>query len=998
MRLPRGSSNPYIPLTMVTTKEFPSAAAGKPVARGDHVYLIDGSGYIFRAYHALPPLTRPSDGLPVGAVHGFCGMLWKLLRETGELAPPTHMAVIFDYSAKTFRSDLFDGYKANRPEPPDDLIPQFPLVRDAVRAFNVACIEKEGYEADDLIATYALQALAADADVTIVSSDKDLMQIVQPGIVMYDTMKNKVIDEKGVVEKFGVPPDKVIEVQALIGDTSDNVPGVPGIGVKTAALLINEYGDLETLLSRAEQIKQTKRRENLLRFADQARLSKNLVTLDTKTPLDVPLAETAVQQPNADALTAFMRAMEFSTLLRRVAEGLGAPLPESEAAAKPVRKRKDDYDHPLRKSPRGEPGPERQADVKDATPGDLAIERATALEAIPFDRSTYETVTNIERLDHLLDAARFQGHFAFRVKLNTADPMAGEIAGMALAIAPGHAAYVPLAHRAGDELDLGDETAPEQVPLRGALDRLTPVLEDDAVLKIVSNAKPDMVALARYGIVLTAVDDPCLMSYALDAGRAEHLPPKLAGNLLGHTCLTEKEVLGTGKAAVRFDRVDVERATEYAGEEADIALRLWLVLKPRLAAESVTTVYETLERPLQSVLATMERSGIKVDRSTLASLSSTFAQTIARLEDEIRELAGEEFNIASPKQLGEILFDKMSLPGGRKTKTGAWSTDAAMLEELAAEGHELPQKVLDWRLLAKLKSTYTDALPAYIHPETGRVHTRYVLASTTTGRLASQEPNLQNIPVRTKEGRSIRKAFVAEKGKKLISADYSQIELRVLAHMADTPTLRQAFAEGQDIHAMTASEMFGVPIMDMDAGIRRRAKAINFGIIYGISAVGLAAQLGIPRGEAAAYIKTYFERLPGIKDYMEQMKAEARRTGYVKTLFGRKVHYPDINTKNPSLRGNYERAAINAPIQGSAADIIRRAMVRMADALDEAGLSARMLLQVHDELIFEAPEEEAEKTMEIAQSVMERAPEPALKLKVPLKVDARAADNWEAAH
>ena len=776
------------------------------------------------------------------------------------------------------------------------------------------------------------------------------------------------------------------------------MPGVPGIGVKTAALLINEYGDLETLLARAEEIKQQKRRENLIHFADQARLSKTLVTLDAHVPLDVPLAEMAVRQPDTQALTAFMRQMEFSTLLRRVAEGLGASLPEGEAKPAAARKKKDDYDHPLRRSPRGEAGPPREPEVQGGSPAELAIERASKLEGVPFDRSNYETVTDIARLTDLLEAARFQGHFAFRAKLNAADPMQGELVGVALALVPGHAAYVPLAHRAGDELDLGGEAAIVQIPMREALDLLKPVLEDEAVLKIVQNAKSDMVALARYGIELTVIDDPCLMSYALDAGRAEHLPPKLASTLMGYTCLTEKEVLGTGKAAVGFDRVEVARATEYAGEETDIGLRLWMILKPRLAAESVTTVYETLERPIAPVLAEMERAGVKVDRATLASLSGAFAQTIARLEDEIRELAGEDFNIGSPKQLGEILFDKMSLPGGRRTKTGAWSTDAAALEELAAQGHDLPRKVLDWRLVAKLKSTYTDALPTYIHKETGRVHTSYVLASTTTGRLASQEPNLQNIPVRTKEGRSIRKAFVAEKGKKLISADYSQIELRVLAHMADTPTLRQAFADGLDIHAMTASEMFGVPIEGMDPGIRRRAKAINFGIIYGISAVGLGAQLGIPRGEAAAYIKTYFERFPGIKDYMEAMKAEARRTGYVKTLFGRKVHYPEINTKNPSLRGNYERAAINAPIQGSAADIIRRAMIRMASALEEAGLSARMLLQVHDELIFEAPEAEAEKTMEVAQEIMERAPEPALKLRVPLKVDARAADNWEAAH
>ncbi|ODS01736.1 DNA polymerase I [Methyloceanibacter superfactus] len=982
----------------MTTKKTTTPAAGKPVAKGDHVYLIDGSGYIFRAYHALPPLTRPSDGLPVGAVHGFCGMLWKLLRETGELAPPTHMAVVLDYSAKTFRNDLFDGYKANRSETPEDLIPQFPLVRDAVRAFNVSCVEKEGFEADDLIATYAFQALEAGATVTIVSSDKDLMQIVRPGIVMYDTMKNKVIDEEGVAEKFGVPPEKVVDVQALIGDSSDNVPGVPGIGVKTAALLINEYGDLDTLLARAEEIKQQKRRENLITFADQARLSRTLVTLDTHVDLDVSLAETAVHQPDTEALTAFMRQMEFSTLLRRVAEGLGAPLPEGEAKPATARKKKDDYDHPLRRSPRGEAGPARDVEVQGGSPAELAIERASKLEGVPFDRANYETVTEIQRLIDLLETARFQGHFAFRVKLNGSDPMLGEIAGVALALVPGHAAYVPLAHRAGDELDLGGETTVTQIPVREALDALKPVLEDEAVLKIVQNAKADIVALGRYGIALQAIDDPCLMSYALDAGRAEHLPGKLAGSLLGYTCLTEKEVMGTGKAAVAFDRVAVERATEYAGEETDLGLRLWTILKPRLAAESVTTVYETLERPLAPVLAEMERAGVKVDRATLASLSGAFAQTIARLEDEIRELAGEDFNVGSPKQLGEILFDKMSLAGGRRTKTGAWSTDAATLEELAAQGHELPRKVLDWRLVAKLKSTYTDALPTYIHPETGRVHTSYALAATTTGRLSSVEPNLQNIPVRTSEGRSIRKAFVADKGKKLISADYSQIELRVLAHMADTPTLRQAFADGLDIHAMTASEMFGVPIEGMDPNVRRKAKAINFGIIYGISAFGLGNQLGIPRGEAADYINTYFERFPGIRDYMEAMKAEARRTGYVKTLFGRKIHYPEINTKNPSLRGNYERAAITAPIQGSAADIIRRAMIRMAAALAEAGLQARMLLQVHDELIFEAPEDEADKTMEVAQAIMENAAEPALRLQVPLKVDARAADNWEAAH
>jgi DNA polymerase-1 len=930
-------------------------------------------------------------------------MLWKLLRETGELATPTHFAVIFDYSARTFRNDLFDGYKAHRPDIPEDLAPQFPLIRDAVKAFNVACIEQEGYEADDLIATYAMQALAAGAEVTIVSSDKDLMQLVRRGIRMYDTMKNKVIGEAEVMERFGVPPEKVIEVQALIGDSTDNVPGVPGIGVKTAALLIGEYGDLDTLLARASEIKQMKRRESLIAYADQARLSRTLVTLDVRVPLDVPLEATVVHQPEPDILTGFMRRLEFSTLLRRVAEDLGVPAPEGAAPpTKKQQKRESAYDHPLRKLPAGEfvaARPDGEA-VKTGpgSPHQLAAERAAKLGSLPFDRSRYETVTDSTRLATLLDAARDQGHVAFRAKLTSSDPMQGELVGVAFALRPGSAAYVPLGHRAADELNFGDAGQIEQMNLRAALPMLKPLLEDPAVLKIIQNAKFDMVALSRYGIELAGIDDPCLMSYALDAGRAEHLPEQLAGTLLGYTCLTQKEITGTGRAAVSLDRVPVARATEFAGEEADIGLRLWLVLKPRLTAEHVTTVYETLERPIAPVLALMERTGVQVERATLATLSGSFAQTLARLEDEIRELAGEDFNIGSPKQLGEILFDKMSLPGGRRTKTGAWSTDASALEELAAEGHDLPRKVLDWRLLAKLKSTYTDALPTYIHPETGRVHTSYALAATTTGRLSSVEPNLQNIPVRTAEGRAIRKAFVAPKGKRLISADYSQIELRVLAHMADTPTLRQAFADGLDIHAMTASEMFGVPIQGMDPGIRRRAKAINFGIVYGISSVGLAAQLGISRSEAGAYIKTYFERFPGIRDYMEATKAEARRQGYVKTLFGRKVHYPEINTKNPSLRGNFERAAINAPIQGSAADIIRRAMIRMVPALAAAGLNARMLLQVHDELVFEAPEEEVDKTMEVAQAVMEAAPEPVLRLRVPLKVDARAGDNWEAAH
>ncbi|HKA64777.1 MAG TPA: DNA polymerase I, partial [Methyloceanibacter sp.] len=751
----------------MTITEDKAKAAGRPVAKGDHVYLIDGSGYIFRAYHALPPLTRPSDGLPVGALHGFCGMLWKLLREAGELSPPTHLAVIFDLSEHTFRNELYADYKAHRPDMPEDLVPQFSLIRDAVKAFSVACLEQQGYEADDLIATYAREAQEVGADVTIVSSDKDLMQLVRPGVRMYDTMKNKVIGEDEVMERFGVPPSKVIEVQALIGDSTDNVPGVPGIGVKTAALLINEYGDLDTLLKRASEIAQPKRRESLITFADQARLSRTLVILDTHVPVEVPIAETLVRQPEAETLLSFLRKLEFSTLLRRIADGLGVEAPAGAAPApKQPRKRGEAYDHPLRKLPPEGFVTERTEPIypaKEGSPLHLAEERAARLTALPFDRSKYETVVHPERLAALLDAARAQGHVAFRAKLTSADPMQGDLVGVALALRPGQAAYIPLGHRAADELDLGGEEGP-RIQMCEALDLLKPLLEDPAVLKIVQNAKFDMVVLARYGIALEGFDDPCLMSYALDAGRAEHLPEQLAGTLLSYTCLTHKEIVGTGRAAVTFDRVAVARATEFAGEEADIGLRLWLVLKPRLAAEHVTTVYETLERPIAPVLALMERTGIKVEGAALAGLSGGFAQSLASLEDEIRELAGEDFNIGSPKQLAEILFDKMSLPGGRRTKTGAWSTDASALEELAAEGHELPRKVLDWRLLAKLKSTYTDALPTYIHPETGRVHTSYALAATTTGRLSSLEPNLQNIPVRTSEGRAIRKAFVPDKG------------------------------------------------------------------------------------------------------------------------------------------------------------------------------------------------------------------------------------------
>ncbi len=963
-------------------------ASPRPVKKGDHVFLIDGSGYIFRAYHALPPLTRPSDGLPIGAVHGFCNMLWKLLRDTNDEFEPTHFAVIFDYSGKSFRNDIYPEYKAHRPPAPEDLVPQFSIIRDATRAFNVACIEKEDYEADDLIATYTRQAVEAGSDVTIISSDKDLMQLVQPGVIMVDTMKNKRIGPDEVAERFGLGPDKVIDIQALAGDSSDNVPGVPGIGVKTAAQLISEYGDLETLLVNAGEIKQNKRRENLIEFAEQARISKKLVTLRQDVPVDVPLDETGIREPVADDLLGFMTQMEFTTLTKRVSEALGTEPPARKAPA-----------------PRGAAeGAALATTSETGTPARLAAQRAAQVANLPIDRSAYETVTDIGALEEWFREAKQQGLVAIDTETDSLDAMQARLVGVSLATQPGRACYVPLQHGAGEGLDLEGVGEAKQIPLQDALSALKPMLEDPGVLKIGQNLKYDLLVLAQHGIEVAPMDDTMLMSYALDAGRGRHGMDELALRHLGHVCIPFKDVVGTGKSALTFDQVPIEKASEYAAEDADITLRLWLLLKPRLSGEQMASVYETLERPLATVLARMERHGVYVERQVLSRLSGNFAQKLAGLEASIQKTAGTEFNIASPRQLGEILFDKMGLPGGKRTKSGQWETRAGLLddlagnEELSDEARGFVTEMMEWRQLAKLKSTYTDALPEHINPTTNRIHTSYAMAATSTGRLASTDPNLQNIPIRTPEGREIRTAFTAEKGNKLISADYSQIELRVLAHMADIGALKQAFEDGLDIHAMTASEMFGVPVEGMPGEVRRRAKAINFGIIYGISAFGLAAQLGISRGEAGNYIKTYFERFPGIRDYMEATKETARSQGYVETLFGRRAHFADINSKNAQVRSFKERAAINAPIQGSAADIIRRAMVRMEGALAEAKLSARMLLQVHDELIFEAPEAEVDKTIEVACKVMENSPAPAVHLNVPLKVDAAAGDNWDEAH
>ena len=979
--------------------------------KGDHLFLVDGSGYIFRAYHALPPLTRKSDGLPVGAVAGFCNMVWKLMqnaRDTDVGVTPTHFAVIFDYSSKTFRNTLYPEYKANRSAPPEDLIPQFGLIRHATKAFELPCLEMEGFEADDLIATYARLATEAGAETTIISSDKDLMQIVSSTVSMYDPMKDKEIKIPEVIEKWGVPPEKMIDLQALMGDSVDNIPGVPGIGQKTAAQLLEEFGDLDTLLERASEIKQNKRRETLIENRDKALMSRDLVRLKTDVPNIEPLDTLELQPPNGSKLIAFLKTMEFTTLTRRVAEASGVEASEIEPAHVEVQWGADAHGPDLTVSgddagiegESGDVAPSQGGPEAQTTPGALARARAAEAVASKIDTTAYTTIRDLATLDAWIAEAREMGVVAFDTETTSLDPMQAELCGFSLASQPGKACYVPLIHKSGAGDLLGGGLVENQIQAREALAALKTLMEDRSVLKIAQNLKYDLVMMHRHGIDVAPYDDTMLISYVLDAGVfGGHGMDALSERWLGHTPIAYKDVCGTGKNTITFDFVDLDKATAYAAEDADVTLRLWRALKPRLAEKGLVSVYERLERPLVPVLARMEQRGISVDRQILSRLSGELAQGAAALEDEIFQLAGERFTIGSPKQLGDILFGRMGLPGGSKTKTGQWSTSAQVLEDLAAEGHALPRKIVDWRQLTKLKSTYTDALPGYIHPDTKRVHTSYALAATTTGRLSSSEPNLQNIPVRTAEGRRIRTAFIAEPGNLLISADYSQIELRVLAHVADIPQLRQAFADGIDIHAMTASEMFSVPVEGMPGEVRRRAKAINFGIIYGISAFGLANQLSIPREEAGSYIKKYFERFPGIRDYMEATKAFARENGYVETIFGRRAHYPEIRSPNPSMRAFNERAAINAPIQGSAADIIRRAMVRMEPALEKAGLKhTQMLLQVHDELIFEAPENEVEAAIPVIRDTMEHAAMPALSMKVPLHVDARAARNWEEAH
>ncbi|PVH29195.1 DNA polymerase I [Pararhodobacter oceanensis] len=932
--------------------------------KGDHLHLIDGSTFIFRAYHALPPLTRKSDGLPIGAVAGFCNMLLRYIEGNNGGTAATHLAVIFDHAGKTFRSDLYPEYKANRPPLPEDLRPQFPLTREATRAFNIACVETEGFEADDIIATLTKEAVAAGGDVTIISSDKDLMQLVGPQVQMWDAMKDRRIGPNEVVEKFGVGPERVIDVQSLAGDSVDNIPGAPGIGVKTAALLINEYGDLETLLARAAEIKQPKRRETLLTKADQIRLSRELVTLRLDTPLDTTLEDFIIRTPEPEVILGFLGEMEFRTLTRRLAEKMGVEAPVIAAA-------------PASAPAVGEaPAP-------------------TPPEALPFEAENYACVQDIEALNAWIARIYEQGYVAVDTETTSLDEMRAELVGISLAVAANDACYIPLNHREGTDDLFGTAKRVEgQLDPALALEALKPMLEDMSILKIGQNIKYDAKIFAMQGVTLTNIDDTMLMSYALNAGKHNHGMDVLSEEYLAHKPIPIKTLLGTGKSARTFDTVAIEDATKYAGEDADITLRLWQLLRPRLHQERVTTVYETLERPLSPVLAQMEMHGIQVDRDTLSRMSNAFAQKMAALEAEIHELAGQEFNVGSPKQLGEILFDKMGLTGGKKGKTGAYSTGADVLEDLATE-HELPGRVLDWRQLSKLKSTYTDALQDHINPDTGRVHTSYVQTGANTGRLASTDPNLQNIPIRTEEGRRIREAFVAGEGKTLVSLDYSQIELRILAHVANLPAMKQAFHDGQDIHAMTASEMFNVPMEEMTPEIRRSAKAINFGVIYGISGFGLARNLRIPRSEAQAFIDTYFERFPGIKTWMDETVAYAKEHKYVETLFGRRIHTPEIAAKGPAA-GFAKRGAINAPIQGTAADVIRRAMIRMPEAITD--LPAKMLLQVHDELVFEVESSAVEETIARVKEVMENAAMPIVALDVPLIVEAGTGKNWAEAH
>nr|WP_295661940.1 DNA polymerase I [Polymorphobacter sp.] len=912
-----------------------------------HLYLVDGSGYIFRAYHRLPPLTDPS-GTMVNAVYGFTTMLWKLIEELNKAEAPTHLAVIFDAGSQTFRNEMYDQYKAHRPPPPDDLIPQFPLIRDAVRAFSVPCIEQAGFEADDIIASYACAAIRSGFDVSIVSSDKDLMQLVQPGLDMYDTMKNCRINREDVVEKFGVPPEQLGEVLALMGDSVDNIPGVRGVGPKGAAELIVQFGSVEAMLARLDEVKKPKLRDNLAASADMARLSRELVRLKDDLPLAIPLDGLTLSEPPHEPLAAFLAKHGFRTLLAK----LGREVEAAHAPAPPE------------------------------------------VPAVPFDHAKYECVTTLDRLDWWIAEATRRGTIAFDSETTALDPVRAELVGISLALEPGLACYVPLAHKVGDGL-LAEPV--EQLDVRTALDRLGPLFANPAVLKIGHDCKFDLIVFRQHGAAeIAPFEDTMLMSYALDAGKWNHGLEELSGRHLDHTPIAMKALTGTAKARISFEYVPVARATEYAAEDADIALRLHAAFAARLWRERATTIYRNVDLPLPPVVAAMELAGIKVDRAALSGLSATYEIEIAALEEQIFAMAGHPFTIGSPKQLGDVLFTKLGHASGKKSgKTGAFTTNVTELERLAASGIDIAARVLDWRQLTKLKSTYTDALQEQINPATGRVHTSFGLANSSTGRLSSTDPNLQNIPIRTELGRKIRHAFVAEPGHVIMAADYNQIELRLVAHIADVPELKQVYAEGGDVHNLTAQEVFGEVTRDT----RNRAKTINFSIIYGISAFGLAQRLGIDRGEAARYIDLYFSRFPGIRNYMAETIASAREHGFVTTLFDRKVNVPMIFSKVIGERQNAERQAVNARVQGTAADIIKRAMTRMPGALAAAGLTGtRMLLQVHDELVFEVPDGEVEAATEVIRTTMAHSHSPAVDLSIPLGVEVGTGVSWGDAH
>ena len=926
-----------------------------------HIYLVDGSTYIFRAYHALPPLTRKSDGFPVGAISGFCNMLDKLIKDERENNNLTHLLVIFDASGKTFRNDIYPEYKANRSSPPEDLIPQFPIIRKATDAFNVNHVEMLGYEADDLIASYAKAAIDEKMKVTIVSSDKDLMQLVKEDVSMLDTMKNRLIQKNEVIEKFGVEPKKVIDVQSLAGDSIDNIPGVPGIGIKTAALLINEYDNLDNLLEKASNIKQNKRRESLIEFADQARLSRELVTLKEDVKLPIPIKDIEIQSFDPKKLISFLKGMEFKTLTEKKAREFNLNLEDVET---------------------------EELELEFNKEKEVETETKNEKDFNKFDYKEYSTIINKNELDKWKRKITEKGYVAIDTETDSLNAIQANLIGFSLATGINEACYIPIKH----------DNADKQIHIDDATDFLKSINEDPSILKIFHNKKYDALVLDKYNIKVNSYDDTMLISYSLGSGGTRHSLDFLAKKYMSHSAISFKEIAGSGKSQKSFNEISINEASIYAAEDADITFRLWKILRPRLMSEKISSVYETIERPLAKVIMDMEKNGVCVDEKILKELSIKFENDIKRIEKECFEIVGNEFNLGSPKQIGEILFDKLKIKGGKKTPSGAWSTDAETLNFLASSGNILPKLLLEWRGLSKLKSTYTDALPNFINKNTKRIHTSYSMSSTSTGRLSSSDPNLQNIPIKNDEGKMIRSAFIADEGYSLISADYSQIELRIIAHISDDNNLKNAFKNNIDIHSLTASEVFGVPIEDMSQDIRRKAKAINFGIIYGISPFGLSNQLDISRSEASDYIRSYFEKFPSIRDYMESTKEFAKNNGFVKTLFGRKCIIDDSGNRGPGGKAFMERAAINAPIQGTAADIIKRAMIKIPKNLKKENLETKMIMQVHDELVFETKDSEIEKTMSIVIKEMSEAHKPVVDLSVDLKVEAASGKNWDQAH